>query len=158
MEGFLFAFTIDQPAPGWEGVRLDAVSASLPAETDEFEGTQLERDVTVADVLAQLTSGESIDCSVERSPQHITVRGHLHDWYGYCLWLEGLVFLLGAARAVGTTGRGAIFADDGAAEDYPIYSLYDLVDGKLTVDRRDTVDDGEQETKARLAAHGIELS
>lgn len=154
MEGFHFAITIDAPPPTWDMQRLDQV---MLADFDEdLEGSELERAVTVGDVLELLEEAEDIQVKIDRGT-HVVVKGYLPEWHHYCLWVEDLLFLLAAARAVGATGRGALFADDGASAEYPIYQLYEVADGKVAVDKRDVESDGEDGCRKRLSKHGLEL-
>lgn len=155
MEGFHFAIQIDLPAPGWDDVPLNSVS--LADFDEDFEGTCLARDVTVRDVLGQIEAAEGLRVEVARSAERVSATGYIAGWHEYCLWVEGLLFLLGAARAVGASGRGALFADDGAGAEYPIYQLYSLSKGRLTVDKRDCESDGEELAKEVLAKHGLAL-
>jgi hypothetical protein len=154
MEGFHYAITIDAPPASWATQRLD--KTTLTDFNEEFEGTQLERDVTVADVLQQLEDAEDIQIEIEREG-NVTVKGYLPEWFHYCLWIEGFLFLLGAARAVGASGRGAFFADDGLMAEYPMYQVYEVADGKVKVDKRDVESDGEDGCREILSKHGLEL-
>ncbi len=153
--GFFFGFRIIANA-GWKRVTLAQAGPLLASLDEDFEGSQLARDLRAGDFLTTLKSHEGVRCDVTESGDTCTVTGHLATWFEYCLLVEGLLLLLAAAAQAGGEGRGALAAAHDEVDEYPILQTYVARPGSVTVTKHEFEDLDEDETRSLLADHALE--